>query len=191
MAVLDAGDLADQLHRVVAGRGDAGGGDADLPGPGLHRVEQFPWAVVRGLRVDADHLDVGDIEEQVPVLDAGLERPQRFIAAQVLRRARRPGVAVPGRIERALGADRAGGARLVDDDDGLPQRLFHFCSRDARDLVGRAARGPGHDQVDWPARLPLLRHGRTGSQDGDGKGNGLEEMALLHGGYLQFNSLNG
>ena len=48
VAVLHGADLADQLHRVVAGRGDTGGGDADLAERCGERPGQGDGALLRG-----------------------------------------------------------------------------------------------------------------------------------------------
>ena len=162
VAVGDASRLRDQLHRVVPRRRDARGRDRDLAGVGLHRVEQLLGVLVRRARIDADDLDVGDGEEEVPVLDRRVQRAERLVGAEVLRRSRGPGVAVLRGVHRALGADRSRGAGLVDDDDRLAERLLELGGSDARDLVGRAARRPRHDQVDRPGRLPVLRRGGAG-----------------------------
>jgi hypothetical protein len=57
--------------------------------------------LVGRLGIDADHLHVGDAEKQVPVLDRGIERAQRLVGAEILRRTGGPGVTVLGRFQRA------------------------------------------------------------------------------------------
>ena len=169
VAIFDVGDLGDQFHRVVAGRCDTGGRNRNLAGLRLHGVEQFLGVLIGRLRIDADHLHVGDAEKQVPVLDRGIERAQRLVGAEILRGAGGPGVTVLGRFQRAARADRARCAGLVDDHDGLAERLLHLAGDQPRDLVGRAARGPGHDQIDRPHRLPvrgLCRQGQKAGADG-------------------------
>ena len=94
VAVLDAGGLGDRFHRVVAGGRDARGRDPDLARLGLHRVEQLLRVLVRRVRVDADHLDVGDVEEEVPVVDA------RGRAGPASRRRRGPARRRPSRCSR-------------------------------------------------------------------------------------------
>ncbi len=164
--VLDLAGGLDQLHEVVAGGGQAGRGDRHIGAVLLQRVEQLAEILERRIRIGGDRRQVGDREEQVPVLDAGIEQPEHAIGADVGGGAGCPGVAVLRRFDRVLGADRARRARLIDDDEFLLELGFQLAGDDARHLVGRAARGPRHDDVDRPVRLPavVLRNRRGGEQ---------------------------
>ena len=94
--VVDLGGGLDQLHEVVAGRGEAGGGDRHVGAARLERVEQLAEVLEGRVGVGGDRRQVGDGEEHVPVLEAAIEQAQHAIGADVGGRARRPGVAVLG-----------------------------------------------------------------------------------------------
>ena len=180
VAVLDAGRaLADRLHHVVPGGGQAGGRDRHVLAAFLQRLEELAEILERGARVRGDGVHVGDGEEQVPVLELAVEEPEHLVAADVDRSARGPGVAVLGALEHALGADRARGAGLVHHDDLLLELGLELGRDDARHLVGRAAGGPGHDQRDRAVGLPrvVLGGGRAGEQSERRGGDGIEEAA--------------
>ena len=137
-------------------------------------------------RIHGERRDIGDVQEQRPVANPGVEHPEDRIRAEVLRRAGRPRVAVLRRFERVLGADRAGGARLVHDDDLLSERLLDLRRRHAGDLVGRSARRPRHDDGDGLRRLPLLRRRGRGDRqrqhrgDPDDSGEHQRALAAIH-----------
>src|SRR5690606_13217086 len=95
--------------------------------------------------------------------------PEQLVGAELLRRAGRPGVAVARRLPDVLLADRAGGARLVDDDDLLAELLLQHPGGDPGDLVGGAAGAPGHDDGDRLLRLPRIVGG-GGGRDGQPQG---------------------
>ena len=105
-------------------------------------------------------------KNMMPVLEAAIEQAQHAVGADVGGRAGRPGVAVLGRLDRVLGADRAGGARLVDDDELLLELGLELGGDDACHLVGRAAGRPRHDDGDGTIGLPgvVLGDGRGGEQ---------------------------
>ena len=181
VAVGHARRLGDELDRVEARRRHAAGGHLDLARLALHRLEQLGHRLVRTRRVGADDGHVRDAEEEVPVLGRHVQHAERLVDAQVLRRPGGPGVAVVRRIPDALGADRARRARLVHDHDLLAEHLLEFGGGDARHLVGRAAGGPRHDQVDRLGRLPLLGVGGEGQGQARGEGEaGPDEVALVH-----------
>ncbi len=62
-------------------------------------------------------------------------------------------VAVGGRVLRLLGAARARGAADVGDHHGLAQALLQPGDEGPEDVVGVAARRPGHDQLDGAVRV--------------------------------------
>jgi hypothetical protein len=115
----DPGLLGDRFHGVVAGGRQTGGGDRDLARFGLHGIEKLGHVLVGRIGIDANHGHVGNIQEQRPVLELGVQHAEDRIGAEVGSGARGPGVAVVRCIPGALGADRARGARLVDDHDAL------------------------------------------------------------------------
>ena len=114
----------------------------------LHRIHQLACVLVRRSRIHADHRDVGDMQEQMPILDAGVQHAQRLVGAQVLCRACCPGVTIARRFPCVLGANGACRAGLVDHHDFLAQHFFNFCSGNPTDLIGRATSRPRNDQVD-------------------------------------------
>ncbi len=156
----------------MAGRVDAGGRDRHLPRLRLHGVHHVLRGLIRRVRIDAEHRDVGDVEVEPPVADLGVEQAADDVGAEVLGGARGPGVAVRRRHQGIARADRAGRARLVDDDDLLPERLLHLGRGDARHLVGRAAGGPRHDDGDRLVGLPRIVLRRRGAGECRDRGCG-------------------
>ena len=74
-------------------------------------------------------------------------------------------VAVRRRARGFRGPDRAAGAGLVLDEDRLPERLGEHRRHDARDEVGGAAGGVGHDHAHRLRRKGLReRRGRDGER---------------------------
>ena len=69
------------------------------------------------------------------------------------------GVAVRVGAHRAAGADSAASAAGVLDRDLLAENFRHGLRGDARDRIGRPARGRGDDDVDRPRRVVLRRSG--------------------------------
>ena len=155
-----------ELHEVVAGGGEAGGGDRHAGAALLERVEELAEVLERRVRVGGDGRQVGHREEHVPVLEAAIEQAQHAVGADVGRRARRPGVAVLGRLDGVLGADGARGAGLIDDDELLLELGLELGGDDAGHLVGRAAGRPRHDDRHGTIGLPgiVLGEGRGGQQ---------------------------
>ena len=87
-------------------------------------------------------------------------------------RAEQERVAVGGRAFHLQGRERAVGARLGNDDDGLPERLRQLLAGDAGEGVARRARPERNDEPDRPRRIGLrvdrsLRQEKNrGNQDG-------------------------
>src|SRR5262249_60310799 len=65
-------------------------------------------------------------------------------------------IAVRGRPHDHLGADRAGGARLVLDDDTLTEQVLGFVGEQRADEIGRPAGRERNDHLDR-ARWVVLR----------------------------------
>jgi len=101
-----------------------------------------------GVRANTDDTGEGGIEIEVPVPDRCVQLSGHRIGAEILRGSGRPGVTVARRIEGGLGPDRSGRAGLIDDHNGLTERLCHLVGDNTADLIGCAAGAPGHDEGD-------------------------------------------
>src|SRR5262249_41261867 len=73
-------------------------------------------------------------------------------------------VAVGRRLDDFARADDAGAAGLVVDHDRLAELPSQSLGDDARDEIGRAARGEWRDDGDLARRIAVLRGGRRGQR---------------------------
>jgi hypothetical protein len=85
-------------------------------------------------------------------------------------------VTVAGRTGGAANADAATCASHILDDDRLAEKRLHPLGEIARDDVGRASRGIGHDDGDRPRRIGL-RH--CDPRDGRKRGSTRCQMQKL------------
>src|SRR5664279_4358085 len=74
-----------------------------------------------------------------------------------------PGVAVGWRFHHQAGADAAGSARLIFDDQGCVESLLQAGLDHARDGIGRATRWKWHDDLDDAGRPGLRLRGNLRS----------------------------
>ena len=155
----------EDLHRHVQRAVHARRAVVDRAGLGLRRVDQVLQRLVGTVGahhqhggIGADQRDRRELVELVggrPSLQAIGHRQHRD------RRQRHQDRVAVGRGARGLrGAHRAAGAGLVHHHDRLlEQPAHHMGERPAGD-VGHAARREGHDHLDRPRRIGVLRHGR-------------------------------
>ena len=144
---LDPRRLLDQRREEVAGRGERRA-DRDLPGTRLRVGEQLGPGLPRRLRARREHrrgrgdqahrLEVGVLD----VGDAGVVGRVDVVVDGVQR------VAVGGRVLRLFRALGARGAADIRDHDRLAEALLHERRERPEEVVGVAAGGPRHDQLD-------------------------------------------
>jgi hypothetical protein len=173
-----AGDVLDAAH--------PGGGEAQLARVRLGVSDQLGHILELVLRVMAEHLrrdaDQRDRREVVDRIEAPLGDQQRADAVRVdVRELQR--VAIGRRLRDQVGADGAGGAGLVLDDDRLSEALGQLGGHEARHRIGSAPRREAHEDLDRLRRPFLLREGDRGRDAGQGEG-GHESSAFLAGFHL-------
>ena len=135
-----AGGRVVQLARTRFGKGDelldVGRGNS-----GMHHKHEI------GI-VHRRHAD--EIAQQ----RVGLVRHQRFIDRLGVRH-HQQGVAVGRGLGDEIGANDRTGARLVLDDEGLPENALQLLRHVARIVVGWPARGERHDDAHGLRRIGL------------------------------------
>ena len=148
--------MPQRCGRADAGIGQGGLGARSLKVPDeiLERIRRQVGPTDdrhRRLRDEADRCEcrlriVGKL-----AIESGRGRESHVIDQQ--------GVAVRVGAHRAAGADSAASAAGVLDRDLLAENFRHGLRGDARDRIGRPARGRGDDDVDRPRRVVLRRGG--------------------------------
>src|SRR5215472_721921 len=107
---------------------------------------------------------------------------QRLVGGEDVGRGRQERVAVRLGAKHRVGRDIARGARLVLDDERLPQPPRHLVRHDAGHRIDAPAGGNGHHDPDRPARIRLrLRARDAGGQQRDRDGRQMSHAASRHG----------
>jgi hypothetical protein len=141
--------------------------ERDLAGICLCIRDQLLHAVDRQLGIhDDDHRDDHDAGDRREILDRIVGQ---LLEQEGIGRVRRVGgheqrVAVRRRFRRGLGADDGRSARLVVDDEGLIEGGLELVGDEARDDVGGAAGGEGHDDPHRPVGIALGPDRRGGGE---------------------------
>ncbi len=133
----------------------------DLAGIGLGVGDRLRHGL--GRKLGCDHQRVRNARQHRDLLElSGIEiepRIEVLVDDQRRRRRRQERIAVRLRLVDELGADIAGGARAVLDDDRVPPLAREPLGHDAWHDVGRAAGRERHDDLDRARRI-ILRAGR-------------------------------
>jgi cytochrome o ubiquinol oxidase subunit 1 len=162
---VEAGGGAKQLRRKMRHGTGARRAEVEPVALGLRQIDEFRHGL---------HAEAGGRDHHFRRLhreDHGLQiaRPDVRHFLQRRRDGERPGAGQRDRVAigRGLcdhvGAIDAAGAAAIVDDDRLAQRLRHGLRENARDDVGRAARGERHDEADGTFG-PALREGGGGAE---------------------------
>jgi len=142
------------------GRGAvAEGGEAQRAGLGLGGVAQVGQRLQAAARMRGQHVLRHAHERdraQVFLRVVGQLADQRLVGREAVGHADE-GVAVGRGLGGGVDADHRARAGLVVDDHRLAQRLRQLRADEARDEVGGAAGGEGHDHADRPGGPCALR----------------------------------
>ena len=174
----------EQRHRDVLRAAVAARAVVDLAGARLGRGDQVGGGLCRARRCSATspHSTVATSETGSKSLQ-DVPRHLRVQVGQhghdaVVEAADR--VAVGRRLRHALGADQAGGAGLVLDDDLLAHVCRHPLRHDARRVVDGARGGERHDHADRLVRIGRLRRRATAAAS-DASASATAAPRICHG----------
>ncbi len=146
---LDAGLEAQPLAEQVGDGGQARGAEIDLAGIGFAVGHELDKRARRHRRMDGHDAPRRRHARHGEEVLLRIERDRLQVAGDADHRRRRgqEGVAVRRLVLQVLGADHAGRARLVVEDDRLTEDLGRALDDDARRDVGGPARRIGDDDA--------------------------------------------
>ena len=168
----DPGLAVEQLGDQMIGGADAGGAVVQCARLALGERDELLHGFDAERRID--HHDVGigrghgdrrEILQRIVgkiLVDGRIDRDRPGLTEQQR-------VAVGVGFVHQLGADDRAGAAAVLDHDGLSDGLADAFGNDARDRVGAAAGGVGHDQPDRMRRIIVGTCSACGERDGQRK----------------------
>ena len=175
MQHVGAGELLEHLAGEMNRGARTGRGHVVLARVGLQQRDQFRHGLGRHAGMDHQHVrphrHAGHRREILGriVGQLGVERRRHAEHGDGDEADR---VAVGGCLGDRVGADGAAATRLVVDQNLLAENIGHLGHYDARDVVGRAGRRIGHDELDRLAGERVLRTREAGRGEGRGKGRG-------------------
>ncbi len=177
---VDAGLQLEELARDVRRRADADGRVVELARVRLGVRDQLLDAGDGNRRVDDEDLrnHRGEAHRHEIALDVERQLLVELRVDRVRRQREQDRVAVGRRFRDDVGAEIAGGAAAVVDDDRLAELRRQRLDDDARNDVGAAARRIRDDELDRPGGI-VLRDGRSGQCEAAKQSTSTRERRLF------------